>query len=192
MMLVAGAAGATPALAQRVTDTRAGAQAPRDTGATGFLQDTVPPLSPRRAFLYSLLVPGSAQLRLQRPTAGALFVLVEAAGVAMMLKSGRDLAAVRRLRADSVVGGYEYRGVRADGSDSVVAVFVPGPVTEALVDARRTHHEDWIALIVFNHFFAGAEAFVAAHLWDLPTDIIIAPAPEGRGAALRARIRFDE
>ena len=31
--------------------------------------------------------------------------------------------------------------------------------------------EDWIALLVFNHLVSGADAFVAAHLWDLPAQV---------------------
>jgi hypothetical protein len=187
--VLGGVVASRPAAGQRVGDTRAGASAPRDTAPATYAQDTVPPLSPRRAFLYSLLVPGSAQLRLQRPTAGALFVVTEVAGVVMAFKSASDLRTARRLRADSVIARYDYVETRPDGSDSVVAVYAAGPVTEALVEARRTHYEDWIALVVFNHFFAGAEAFVAAHLWDLPTDIIVAPT--GGGAAIRARIPFE-
>ena len=33
---------------------------------------------------------------------------------------------------------------------------------------RRLHYEDWLAVLVFNHLIAGADAYVAAQLWDLP------------------------
>ena len=39
------------------------------------------------------------------------------------------------------------------------------------VAARRTHLEDWLALLVFNHLISGAEAFVSAQLWDLPGQV---------------------
>ena len=39
------------------------------------------------------------------------------------------------------------------------------------IRARRTHYEDWIAAIIFNHLFSGADAYVAANLWDFRTNI---------------------
>jgi hypothetical protein len=51
--------------------------------------------------------------------------------------------------------------------------------------------EDWIAFIIANHLFSGADAYVAAHLWDLPTQIEVKPAPGGAaGTNIGARIRF--
>jgi hypothetical protein len=35
------------------------------------------------------------------------------------------------------------------------------------VSSRRSHVEDWIALLIANHLFAASEAFVAASLWDV-------------------------
>jgi hypothetical protein len=39
------------------------------------------------------------------------------------------------------------------------------------VAARKTHLEDWIAVIVFNHLLSATDAFVAAQLWDLHAHI---------------------
>ena len=35
-----------------------------------------------------------------------------------------------------------------------------------------------------NHFIAGADAYVAANLWDVPTDVSVSPAPGGRMAVI--------
>jgi hypothetical protein len=51
--------------------------------------------------------------------------------------------------------------------------------TDAYVRTRRLHYEDWLAVLVFNHLFAGADAFVAAQLWDLPVRIGVMPAATG-------------
>jgi hypothetical protein len=144
-----------------------------------------PPLSPRRAFLYSLALPGYSQSVLGRPTAGALFVLTESIALVMLRESAADLREARRFRTDSlVVIGYEDPGGGAP----------PTPITQAsayndrLVDVRRGHVEDWIAFIVANHLFAAADAYVAAHLWDLPTQISVESRRDG--AVLAAKVHW--
>jgi hypothetical protein len=49
---------------------------------------------------------------------------------------------------------------------------------------KRREHEDWIVLLVFNHVFAGLEAYVSAHLADFPTDLKFQAVPGGFGASL--------
>ena len=53
---------------------------------------------------------------------------------------------------------------------------------------RRLHYEDWIAVLIFNHLFAGADAFVAAQLWDLPGKVAIRQTPFG--PLIQASFRF--
>ena len=185
-LAVVGACFATSAAAQRAPARRAPAT-PADT-VSG------PPLSPRRAFVYSALLPGYGQAKLQRYNAGALFVAIEMASIAMAAKSRTDLRQSERLYRDSIVVGYagpDTAGVltptfqqcrTADAGDS------PCPVTQARVRARRVHYEDWLAAVLFNHLFAGADAFVAAQLWDLPTQV--SASPDGRGVTVAARIAF--
>ena len=62
-------------LAQRVDSARVAPGRTRVDTATRVV--VKPPLSPRRAFLYSFLVPGYGQSVLKRPGAGALFVVTE-------------------------------------------------------------------------------------------------------------------
>ncbi len=50
--------------------------------------------------------------------------------------------------------------------------------------AKRQEVQDWIVLWVFNHLFAGAEAFVSAHLQDFPKDLKIRAFPGGLGISL--------
>ena len=76
------AAAAMSAQAQRTDSARVGAaRAATDTTARPV---PTPPLSPRRAFLYSLLLPGYSQSILGRPTAGAIFVVSESIALAML------------------------------------------------------------------------------------------------------------
>jgi hypothetical protein len=41
------------------------------------------------------------------------------------------------------------------------------------VKEHRQEREDWITLLVFNHLFSGAEAYVSAHLYDFPAALKI-------------------
>jgi hypothetical protein len=176
-ILVAAALGvlAQPARAQVVDSARVAARQP--TVDTTTKPIPAPPLSPRRAFLYSLLLPGYSQSVLGRPTAGALFVLTESIAIAMLRESKADLNEARRLRTDSVV----VIGVDANGQPITHQSFY----SDGLVNIRRGHVEDWVAFLIANHLFAGADAYVAAHLWDLPTQVSVRPAPSGAVVAAR-------
>ena len=147
-----------------------------------------PPLTPRRAFLYSLAAPGTGQSILGRPTASAIFVAAEAGTLGMIAKSINDLRAARALASDSVVSGY----VTKPGETVPHPVFTktPGALRAASrIPARRAHVEDWITILIVNHFLAGADAYVAANLWDVPTDVSVSPAPDG-GVQVGARFAW--
>jgi len=188
--LVCALAPGSEAFAQQVDSAKVGARrAPPDTARTGARTraDSArkplpkPPLSPRRAFLSSLVIPGYSQAVLGRPTAGALFVLTEAIAIAMLRESQADLNEARRFQSDSLVTiGFD----PANGTP-ITAV---NAYTEHLVDVRRSHVEDWIAFIIANHLFAGADGYVAAHLWDLPTQISVEPKHDG--VVVAARIQW--
>jgi hypothetical protein len=66
--------------------------------------------------------------------------------------------------------------------------FTPSRFNADRVRARRTHYEDWIAAIVFNHLIAGADAYVAANLWDFETNVKVASTP--RSTSIVASLRF--
>ena len=50
--------------------------------------------------------------------------------------------------------------------------------------AKRQEVQDWLVLWVFNHLFAGADAFVSAHLQDFPKDLQLRAVPGGMGLSL--------
>ncbi|MEO7363641.1 MAG: hypothetical protein ABI120_25145 [Gemmatimonadaceae bacterium] len=143
-----------------------------------------PPITPKRAFLYSLMIPGLGQSRLDRGTAGALFAAIEFASIAMVGKTTVDLMQARRYSVDSVPANYT---VGSDGKIVGSGGFGPQfPV--ALVNTRRLHREDWFAALMFNHLISGADAFVAAQLWDVPTSVAVKPYADG--VALVATLRW--
>lgn len=52
------------------------------------------------------------------------------------------------------------------------------------VRLKRQEVQDWLVLWIFNHLFAGAEAYVSAHLRDFPPDLSIRAFPGGAGISI--------
>jgi hypothetical protein len=183
-----------PALgdAQQLDSARAGAVRPAAPAAPDraprvarVLDDSLrPPISPRRAFLYSFLVPGAGQAKLDRGYAGAMFLLIEVSAITLAHRSAEDLRIARRFSGDSIPLRYTVDPVTgapaldANGNPQVAAWRVPR-YDAAYVRTRKLHYEDWLAVVAFNHLFAGADAFVAAQLWDLPGKIGLRHTPFG-------------
>jgi hypothetical protein len=167
---------ARPADAQRPDSVRTAKRNTVDSISRAALK---PPLSPGRAFAYSALVPGLAQSKLNRPLAGGLFLISESIGIGMLRESAADLRQARRFRSDSIV---------VIGTDPTTGqpITKQEAYTDQLINIRKGHVEDWIAFLVGNHLFAGADAYVAAHLWDLKAELNMAQTP--RGFVVSARI----
>ncbi len=159
----------------------AGAQQP-DSARTAapvsalFTSEGDPPLSPTRAFLYSLAVPGLGQSRLDRGNAAALFTSAETFAIGMLVKSYYDLGVAKRFSRDSTPTTFE---LDPETGEFVPRGFVTGQFSPGLVRARRLHVEDWIAALVLTHLLSGIDAFVAAQLWDVPVDLDVSATPRG-------------
>lgn len=50
----------------------------------------------------------------------------------------------------------------------------------SLVDDKKGERQDWLAVLIINHLFAGMEAYVSANLFDFPGDLRARPLPGGR------------
>ncbi len=167
--------GAAPLAAQSALETRAGVTRDAVTRA---------PITPGRAFLSSLLVPGTGQAALDRPYAGGVFMLLEVMSLTMMHRASEDLSLARSFSRDSMPLTYQtdpVTGVVAIDSlgNPVVTSWQGSKYSRGIVRARRLHLEDWVAVLFFNHLFAGADAYVAAHLWDLPEKVAVLRTPDG-------------
>lgn len=165
--------------------------APQDTA--GLPQVPKAPITPRRAFFSSLLLPGSGQAALDRPYAGGVFLLVEALSLTMLHRGGEDMRLARRFARDSIPLTYQtdpITGVVARDSLGLptVASWQVSRYAGEIVRSRRLQVEDWLAVLFFNHLFAGADAYVAAQLWDLPDMIGMRQTPFG--PAIAATWRF--
>ena len=151
-------------------------------------------MSPRRAFLTSLLLPGYAQTVFGRDKAAMLFAVIEIGAIGMARKSAIDLAEAKGMPRDSVVAAYQIdptTGLAIIDPRTGLPVpesWVTSRFTDDRIKARRTHYEDWIAAIVFNHLFAGADAYVAANLWDFRTNIGVVASP--RSGVIYANVRL--
>ena len=155
-------------------------------------ESLLPPVGPGRAFLTSLFVPGLGQSRLGRQLPGAIYAGVEAMSVVMILKAKNDLRIARSQAKAQIVTGYrvdQATGAPILDEDGRLVPLdtVQNRFDAERVEARRTQVEDWIAVLIFNHLFAGADAFVASLLWDLPARVGIRHLPRGYGLGLSVR-----
>jgi hypothetical protein len=163
---------------------RAAAQGARtDTVQRSAVDSLKPPISPRRAFLYSFLMPGYSQSVLGRHKAATTFLLVEAIGVSMIRESAADAHEARRLSTDSIVVSW------VDAQGNLQKTITPPPFSSREVRTRDAHVEDWVAVVVANHLLAGADAFVASHLWDVPARLAVRVLPGG-GASVAASLTW--
>jgi hypothetical protein len=178
--------------------TRARADSSRRVPSTmGALRQTGPdslraPVSPGRAFLTSLFVPGLGQSRLGRQLPGAIYAGIEVMSIVMLLKAQNDLRIARGASRDVVVNRYRVDPATGapivdENGRFVPQDTVPNRFDTERVEARRTQVEDWIAVLAFNHLFAGADAFVASLLWDLPARVGARHLPRGFGLGLSVR-----
>ena len=139
-----------------------------------------PPITPKAAFLHSLVLPGWGQSALRRNTASTIFASVEIGAIYMVAKSRADLRNAKALRnLDSLTIG--------DPSLGDAITKVPA-VSQGLINSRQLHLEDWLAILIFNHLLSGADAYVAANLWDVPARVSIRHTPAG--PAIGAQFRW--
>jgi hypothetical protein len=148
--------------------------------------DTLPApegISPRGAFVRSVLVPGWGHAEVGSYVRGGFYFAAQSTTLFMLLKSQSRLGLARdRLELmESVARGR----LQASGvTDPVALEDAVGrdPGVEdlrALEVARGEQRQDWMALGIFLVFLGGADAFVSAHLADFPAAVEIIPTPDG-------------
>jgi hypothetical protein len=165
---------AMPAVAQRPDSSRVRRRPPTVPTVPDSLK---PPISPRRAFLYSALLPGYGQAILGRNKAAAAMLAIEAMAIAMIRESAADVREARRMSGDTVVVTTYVDP--STGALLATPSSVPRRFDPQYVHVRQSHVEDWVAFLLANHLFSGADAFVAANLWELPAELSVRVAPGG-------------
>lgn len=111
-------------------------------------------ITPVGATWRSFLIPGWGQAYTGRNVEGAAFVAFEGVAIMMIVRASQEL---------------DY--MEATGSDS------------NNVAGKHQQIQDWAVLLGFNHLFAAAEAYVAAHLMDFPKELKIRAVPRGVGVS---------
>lgn len=131
-------------------------------GTVPVQPDTVQEISPRGAFLRSLVIPGWGQSELGATGRGGVYFALEAGSLWMLIKSNRKLGEARE-------------GERIARETGLLG---PNQI-DPLVRDRQNQREDWLTLSIFWLFFSGADAFVAAHLQDFDVHVNAVPTPDG-------------
>jgi hypothetical protein len=103
----------------------------------------------------------------------------EAVSIVMIRLSATDIREARRNVADSIPVSF----VDANGAPNIRYERTSFPTS--LIKSRRAHLEDWIAVLIANHLFAAADGYVAALLWDLPSEVALRATPRSVGLAFR-------
>ena len=103
-------------------------------------------------------------------------MLFEGVAISMIRESGADIREARRTANDTIVVSWRSP---SGNTESTMPQLVPSRFDNAYVAVRRSHLEDWIAVLVANHLFAGADAYVAAHLWDVPAQLSVRSGANG-------------
>ena len=150
------------------------------------------PISPRTALVRSMLVPGLGQYNLDRPKAATFFAVIEISAIGMAIKSKHDLDLAKAARLDTtIIPVVDASGKPVIDPATGLQKTAGKPKNQNLADrlrARRTHLEDWIAGIVFNHLFSGADAWVAAQLADFNANVTVSAV--GKGVQVSARVAW--
>jgi hypothetical protein len=168
----------------------------RDTVA----QDTVRGPSPRGAFLRSLVIPGWGQASVGSYTRGGIFFAIQSTSGYMLAKTiarlnqARDRESFRVAAARDSLFLLMQQDTAANRrlSDPLAfeeAVSDNPNVAEArdLVESREQQRQDWITYTIFFTLMSGVDAYVSAHLRNLPGELSAEPRSDG-GFALSVKI----
>ncbi|HLG05365.1 MAG TPA: hypothetical protein VI383_04370 [Gemmatimonadales bacterium] len=134
---------------------------PPPSPAPAAAVDSTRLIKPLPAFFHSALIPGWGQAKLDRKLTGALFMAWEGLTLGMTLKAASELRYLERIEADS-----------------------------ARLEQKRQERQDWLVLLIFNHVFAGLEAYVSSHLQGFPSEVQIRVAPRGLGVQAVVPVRL--
>ncbi len=152
-------------------------------------------ITPRGAFIRSLILPGWGHVKVGAFVRGGFYFAVEAATGLMVFKTQAGLSDARsrrQLREEVVTARLAREGIT--DPTAVESALADDPEVEdlrGLVDARSSQREDWLALGIFFLFLGGADAYVSAHLEHFPTPVEVGQGPDGRlQVGLSVPVRF--
>jgi hypothetical protein len=168
--------------------------APEAVAGVGEAPEMVMPMSPRGAFIRSMVIPGWGQSAFGAYTRGGIYFAGWTGNWFMNFKNHVRLSEARNrldLRTaqvrDSLIFSPPEPGappnpdsMRAvlDTTDLLLATVRQDPIgsdLQGLVSSREQQREDWIAWSLFWILASGIDAYVTAHLADFPATIELEP-----------------
>lgn len=158
------------------------------------------PLSPRSAFIRSMILPGWGQAEFGSYVRGGVFFAGWAGNWFMNFKNVVRLNEARNrfdlrageLRDSLVTTSSNPDSMRTvveitDLLDTTVRADSAGNDLRKLVRGREQQREDWIAFTIFWILASGVDGYVTAHLADFPATIDVDTAMDG-GVSLRLEV----
>ncbi len=146
------------------------------------------PISPGRAFLRALLIPGWGHAAIGSYTRGGFYVAAQSATIFTLLRTRSRIGeAQRRVRfREEVLLGRLAAGEVTDPDDIATALDDDETLGEmrGLLEARKDQQEDLVALGLFLILISGVDAYVSAHLARFPEPLSVSmqTAPTETGA----------
>ncbi len=143
------------------------------------------PVAPNTAFLRAVLVPGWGHASIGTYTRAGFYFALEATTVYGLLRTRKrlnEVAARAEFRENVLRDDLAAQGI-VDFDEVESALDDDSTLEDMrdLEDSRRQQQEDWAALGIFLLLLSGADAYVSAHLQDLPAPIEFQAAPAGDG-----------
>jgi hypothetical protein len=167
-------------------------QAPQPIRPDTAAQDSAKGLSPRGAFIRSLIIPGLGQWSVGAKTRAGVFFTLQSASYYMLGKTLRKLSYAHDVESDLIdqvsdslraemAEDTALNRMLSDPDSFKIAVDESAPVLDIrrLIGSREEQRQDWIAYTIFLTLASGVDAFVAAHLADFPATISTRPGPAG-------------
>ncbi|TVP47577.1 MAG: hypothetical protein EA350_04820 [Gemmatimonadales bacterium] len=166
---------------------------PRVPEWTTFQADELP-ISPRGAFLRSLVLPGWGHLAVDSPGRAAFYMAAQGGTAWMLGKSILRRGSARRFRDEEIrMVREELQAQGVQSPDSLRAGALGDARVERwqeLVDIRGDQVEDWVALGIFLSLLSATDALVAAHMADYPEPLTFDVVPRGGGGGWEMRFRL--
>ena len=157
------------------------------------------PMSPRGAFIRSMILPGWGQAAFDAHFRGGVFFAGWVGNWfmnfrnAVRLSEAKDIYGMRKRElADSLIAvspnpDSTAAAIAENGvGEQVIFADAPANLWRKRVRAREEQREDWIAWTLFWILASGVDGYVTAHLSDFPAAIDLEP--EGGGAVT---VRFE-
>lgn len=140
-------------------------------------------ISPGGAFLRSALIPGWGHAEVGSYVRGAFYFTFESLVSFMLFKTQSRIGVAEErnlLVEEAATARLLAAGTDPVGLEEVLGEEEDVEESRGLVEARKGQREDWLALGLFLLFLGGADAYVAAHLSEIPAAVEIQGDPTGR------------